>query len=79
MKKVIISLLAGAALVQVIACNQAPTMDAATMDRKIDSMVQARTEEATKAADAACQERMKTEVMVKADSIYKAMTEKKAS
>jgi hypothetical protein len=61
-------------------CNQGSTAPiGAELDNKIDSIKQARLELLTTDMQKACDEKMKTEVMVKADSIAKAMKENKAS
>jgi low affinity Fe/Cu permease len=73
MKKTIIALFAAMFVLQFTACNSGATMDSAAMDKKIDSLKQAKLEELQTTMDKECQDRMKAEVMTVADSIYKSM------
>jgi hypothetical protein len=75
----ILSIAIGAMMIGAIAsCNQGTTaIVGAELDKKIDSTKQALMVKATEEIGKACEERKKTEVMVKADSIVKAEKEAK--
>jgi hypothetical protein len=70
----------GAMMIGAIAsCNNGPApVVGADFDKKVDSTKQTLLEAKVKEIDAACEERMKTEVMMKADSIVKAEKEAKS-
>jgi hypothetical protein len=73
MKKQFYTILGGLLIACMASCNQAPTMDTATMDRKIDSSKQSLIDKANDEITAKCEERKATEVGIKADSIFKSM------
>ncbi len=80
MKQILLTAAVATFMGAMVSCNQmgnAPI--GADLDKKIDSIKQARLEKLQTESDSLCKIKMKTVVMEKADSIAKAMKESKHS
>jgi hypothetical protein len=80
MKQILLVAIVAIGFGAMLSCNQAANAPiGADLDKKIDSIKQARLEKMTSDMDSICKMKMKTVVMEKADSIAKAMKETKHS